>query len=380
MGRKARRGEVICSADKGWLKVRWTEPTGRRRSMSLGMEDTPANWRLADAFLERCGLQRDLDLEYQGYSGHYDESLEKYRLQPKQKLTVVELFEKYTEHRRRNLAKKRSLEKYSATQGYLAQFFQSKSANAIGESRALDFRDWLLKRMSPITVRQRLSLLRACWEWAVDREYVAKNPWKGVKVKVQKQRKQAASAQTCSAIIAGAYQHCPEWAEFIDFEFSNGRRPGEVAGLQWKHISDDCGWVVISQSYSRGVLAETKTGNAVAYQLSDRMQKLLQERRSRFTPTPKDFVFTSPKGKPIDDHNFRERCWKPLLAKLGIDYFPFRYARRAFTSNAIEAGVPVGRIADITGNTVETILKNYVGSVYGKPKLPELFDPSQRGP
>ncbi len=35
---------------------------------------------------------------------------------------------------------------------------------------------------------------------------------------------------------------------------------------------------------------------------------------------PDKSVFTSSKGNPIDDHNFRNRAWKSVLSRVGVEY------------------------------------------------------------
>ena len=80
-------------------------------------------------------------------------------------------------------------------------------------------------------------------------------------------------------------------------------------------------------------------------------------------------MFTSAHGTPIDDHNFRRRHWAPALAAAGVPYRKPYNTRHSFISQALDQGWSVSEIASITGNSEETILRNYVGDVRGTAKL-----------
>ncbi|MBW4532452.1 MAG: hypothetical protein KME09_00790 [Pleurocapsa minor HA4230-MV1] len=57
-------------------------------------------------------------------------------------------------------------------------------------------------------------------------------------------------------------------------------------------------------------------------------------------------VFTSCKGNPIDDHNFRNRAWKSVLAKVGVEYRkPYNFFASVPTLNRNEVEIGWGGIA-----------------------------------
>ncbi|MEM9908429.1 MAG: tyrosine-type recombinase/integrase [Cyanobacteria bacterium P01_D01_bin.44] len=362
---RAPKGTVGIEVRDGWLRLRWTHQRKRYR-MSLGLPDDAVSRRVAQQLADI--IQGDIR------AGQFDSTLARYRDDSGSSLTVVELFEKYCAHKRRQVGQL-SMDKYRGATTHLERYFRKRQASALTERDCFDFRDHLLTQLAPITVRERLGLLRSAWDWAMQRKLVSGlNPWNGVKVKVAAKRKTVVSIETVRTIIAGAYEHYPHWAEYIEFEFCNGRRPGEAAGLQWHCLSEDCSIIWIGQSWGRERrIKPTKANTVREYRLSARMQGMLQQRRARLEPSGDDFVFTSPQGKPIDDQNFRKRCWKPLLEALEIDYFPFRKARHTFSTHAIDAGAKPSEVAAITGNSEETILRNYMGGVSGRGELPELF-------
>ena len=87
---------------------------------------------------------------------------------------------------------------------------------------------------------------------------------------------------------------------------------------------------------------------------------------------PDALVFASPNGKPIDDDNFRNRAWKTVLTRLGIDYRKPYNTRHTLISHALDLGMNPVMVAQLTGHDVETLYQNYAGNVNSRPMLPEL--------
>jgi integrase len=86
---------------------------------------------------------------------------------------------------------------------------------------------------------------------------------------------------------------------------------------------------------------------------------------------PNSLVLTTPKGNPIDDHNFRNRAWKTILTKLGIDYRK-PYATRHSAATHGLAVMSAGEVSEITGHSIRVLLKDYAGSIASNRTLPEL--------
>jgi integrase len=65
-------------------------------------------------------------------------------------------------------------------------FFKNKTTISVSETVAENFRDWLLsdRSLKPVTVRERIVMMNACWEWALKKKLVLENPWADVKVSV----------------------------------------------------------------------------------------------------------------------------------------------------------------------------------------------------
>ena len=344
---------------------------GQAYTMAVGLPDDPVNRALA----QQTAQQIESDLRADRIApGAFDATLAKYQDTGGGTLSVVKLWEKYTEHKRKPLPDPRSLDKYLGLLGVLKRYFKNR-ASSLSEQQAFEFRDWLLKRLEPITARERIGMLRSCWKWAVKRKLLAENPWTEVRVKVPPKRKaKPFTSEEVGRILKHArtqsrYQY---WADLIEFCLAIGCRPGEAAGLKWQHLADDCSSVWIGESFGRGRQKGTKTNKSRVFELFPELQKMLLQRRPEKWHE-NDYVFTAPKGGPIDDHNFRRRYWMPLLEELGIPYRKPYNTRHTFASHALNKGWSMGEIAAITGNSEETILRNYVGNPHGKAVVRKLF-------
>ncbi|GAB4218199.1 MAG: hypothetical protein OHK0012_26030 [Synechococcales cyanobacterium] len=301
--------------------------------------------------------------------------------------TVVELFARwaawgerqFTERKAKDLHK-RSLEKYQTTLKYLADYFGSLRVDQVGEQEADDFIDWLQgENLSELVIKERLTLIKAAWEWGEKQKRVESNPWSEAPKRIKVPPKQAPKPFTreeIGAIIQGFRMDCYHYADFVEFLFGTGCRTSEAIGLRWQHVSDDCTSVWIGESLTRGERKATKTNRARTITTTSRLQSLLQARRP-VQPDPEQLVFTSPKGGAIDDHNFRNRAWVKILMKLEIDYRKPYTTRHTLISHALNLGQSPLMVAQLTGHDVQTLFENYAGSVNSRPRLPELFTPAE---
>ena len=176
------------------------------------------------------------------------------------------------------------------------------------------------------------------------------------------------------AIIQGFEQdrYYSHYVEFVEFLFSTGCRTGEAIGLCWKHLNEDCSTVWIGESLSRGIRKATKTNRARTITLTSRLQSLLLSMKYESFDLEQS-VFRSPKGNPIDDHNFRNRAWKSVLAKVGVDYRKPYNTRHTLISHALNQGMNPVEVAQLTGHDVQTLYENYAGNVNSRPRLPEII-------
>lgn len=365
-------GTVAVQNVKGRLRLAWSWG-GKQFWLSIGLPDTKPNRKAAE--IKARTIELDIG------SGNFDPSLDKYK-PPKQaeSIAIVELFSQFKEYKRRKV-EAGTLAKYVAFEKQIAKFFKTKSAIAVSETLAEDFRDYLSQalKLEPITVRERLALMNACWEWGKKTKLVTDNPWADVRVSVPPQQRPQPFTLAEISLIVQKFRSDPRlnhYANYVEFKFGCGLRTGEAAALLWKHCSLECDRIWIGETLKDGNRKAAKRNKDRTVPLTPELQKILLERR----PTdwqPNDSIFTSVEGRAIDAKNFCQRYWKPALTELGIDYRRPYTTRHTLISHGLESGMNPLAIAALTGHDVRTLYENYAGLV-NPPKLPSIlpvFDP-----
>lgn len=363
---RQRKGTVKIEERNGWLSLRWSY--GKRYTLALGLADSEINRLVAQGRANQ--IQTDIA------TGNFDPSLERYRPQVEavQGIGIVKLFEEWIAYKARQV-EPLTLAKYQTFIGHLQQFFRGRNAASISEDEAFRFRDWLLSKNQPITVRERLGWLRACWKWAIRRKLIkSQNPWDEVRVKVSPRQKQPFSREEIAKILKGfEASEFAHYRDYVEFLLSVGCRPGEANGLRWRHLSPDCSRIWIGESLGREKRQKpTKTNKARFFELSPRLQSMLQARMTTAIK-PDDLIFTSVTGQAIDDKNFCKRYWKRVLVSVGVAYRRPYNTRHSFVSHAVDQGVHPGDVSEVTGHSMETLYRDYLGSVRGRVTLPELW-------
>jgi integrase len=364
-------GSVKVQIFKDRLRLVWSWQ-GKRFWLYIGLPETIANRKAASM----KASQIELDMA----SGNFDPSLTKYKPQKQQSISVSQLFDQFVEYKRRKI-EPATLAKYMGLEKHVSAFFKNKSTISVSETVAEKFRDWLLsgvgegRSLEPGTVRERIIMLNACWEWGKKKNLVLENPWEEVKVSIApKQRPEPFTLKEISAIVQKFRSDAElnHYADYVEFKFGCGLRTGEAAALLWRHCSPECDRIWIGESLSNGSRKSTKTNKARTVPLTPRLQQLLLDRRPTIAHGPDDLIFTSTNGCAIDSKNFCNRYWKPALTFLGIDYRKPYNTRHTLISHGLEAGMNPVAIAALTGHDVRTLYENYAGLV-NPPKLPDLL-------
>lgn len=383
--KKKAKGTVKIESDKGWLRLRFTH-SGKRRAFAIGLPDTIINRK----FAEQKARQIELDI----LSSNFDSTLQKYKPQKTKEeiegesVTIEELLLKFMEYKSNFISSPRSIEKYKTVLTHLKSFnlkgnnstssLANRSASDIKPDYSEQFYQYLSGKLSPLTLKQSIVRLSACWQWATEQEIVESDPWKPLikRVKVPpKQMPKPFNTEEIKAIILGFEQdrYYSQYVGFVEFLFGTGCRTGEAIGLCWKHLNEDCSTVWIGESLSRGIRKATKTNRARTITLTPKLRSRLLSMKSE-NLDPEKSVFTSPKGNPIDDHNFRNRAWKSVLSKIGVEYRKPYNTRHTLISHALNQGMNPVEVAQITGHDVQTLYENYAGNVNSRPILPDILE------
>ncbi|MBW4422113.1 MAG: tyrosine-type recombinase/integrase [Myxacorys californica WJT36-NPBG1] len=355
---------------KGNLRLRWRFE-GKRYCLALGLPDTPTNRAIAQMKAAEIGR----DIEY----GMFDASLLKYRGERhgKTPIKVYELFEKYIESRRGQVAQQ-TLSKHSGLLSNLKAHFRERYAGNLTPADCEAFKGYLAEKLAPITLKQQLTDVKSAWAWAITRHMVTDNPWVEVVKRVPRgkvKKPQPFTIGEIRAIIQGFRTH-PEYsyyADYVEFMLSTGCRIEEAIALTWEDVTDDCSQIWFGKAFYRGHDKELKAGKAGFVPLSKSLQQLLTKRRP-MNADPKLLIFPSRRhGKHMDDANFRNRAWKTVLDDLNIPYRKPNSTRHTLISYWLSQGEDPLTVAKYTRTSLKMIYEHYADYIPNNKRLPELL-------
>jgi integrase len=109
-----------------------------------------------------------------------------------------------------------------------------------------------------------------------------------------------------------------DYKNYFVTRFFTGMRTGEVHGLKWKYIDFDLRLIRVRETFVLGEDEYTKTdGSQRDIQMSQPVFEALQE-QFKATGKASEYVFCNLAGTPLDNKNFIDRVWYPLLRHLGL--------------------------------------------------------------
>ncbi len=293
--------------------------------------------------------------------------------------SLAELWEKFIEYKRPQCSPSTMRFQYRVFSKYLAGL-PTQDLDCANE-----IRDFVLKTIPIDSAKRFITRLSACCDWAMKSGLITDNPFKGMasEIKLPKASNGSEvddinpfSAAEKDAILK-AFQNntiCPKFSRvkhfyyfpFVFMLFNTGARPSEAIALQWKHISGDFRFISFEQAIVEsedGTVCKQglKTQERRRFPCNSRMQAFLQSIKPE-NASPQDLVFPSPIGKWIDSNNFRNRVWKPVLEKLGIEYRKLYQTRHTFITLALENGLDAKDAARLVGNSPAVIYRHYAGN------------------
>lgn len=348
-----------------------------KRHFHLGLADTPEN-RLSG---ESIAHQMHLDMLW----GNWDSTLSKYKprthltvvaaIKPKAALNLAQLWEKYSEHKKPQVS----------PSTYAKDFTKQKNHINRLPSKCLEdaelIRDYLLANLTPNAAKRVLTQLKACCDWAVAEKLNSTNPFVGMKIETplglsEENEINPFTKEERDLIIKtfAANRYYSYYTNFVRFLFFTGCRPSEAIALQWKHIEKGVikfkQSVVISEAglvLKEGLKTQTKRD----FPINPEVQSILDDTKPEII-NPDDFIFTSPKGKFIDQHNFANRAWKTILESCKIPYRKAYQTRHTFISLCVEAHINSTAIGRWTGTSSKMIDNHYGATNFTNLRPPNL--------
>jgi integrase len=332
---------------------------------------------------EARAAEIDKDIAY----GCFDKTKTKYEGQDqgsKPTPPTVELFDQFIEYKRLAGVKGQTIaSKYNSLRANLARFGKDIKS----EDDARQMMDFLRAKQSPPTAKQSLSLLKEFGRWVVQERVLLVNPFENlsspkVPRSISPKRQPLTKEQTRDVLKAfKAHPHYNWYHDFVMGLVYLGCRVSEVVGLRWKDIDWESERVCISESLSRGEdgrsagssrqRKETKNAKNRWIDIHPDLLTVLADRK-RPGADPDDLIFPGPRGKPIDDHRFSQHAWKAICKQVGIDRVPYAL-RHSLGSHLLESGASAAQVADVLGNTPETVHRHYAHTI-NRPQMPGFYE------
>ena len=212
----------------------------------------------------------------------------------------------------------------STIEGRLYPHFGEKVVSTITKADVLAFRAALAKEpgrgarsgLSAKRINEVMGTLKQILEEAADR-FEFTSPVTNVKrLRVRKTDVQPFSLVEMQVILATVR---PDYRDYLQVRFLTGMRTGEVNGLKWKYIDFESRLILVRETHVLGEDDYTKTdGSQRDIKMSQPVFDALQRQRE-ITFGQSDYVFCNMLGEPLENTNFTNRIWYPLLRHLAYE-------------------------------------------------------------
>jgi integrase len=244
----------------------------------------------------------------------------------------------------------------------------------------------LLDRYAASTVRNVLLYARATNNWAIEEEWLSKNFYSRLFKSIPKSQKKGRGCKCfekneieniLTAFASNEFVskfsvvHLHSYYRgYVEFLALTGFRPEEAIALTWTDIKN--GRIIVSRAYSQGILKSTKTFKTREFPVNSQLSQLLQS-----LPRTQNLIFPAPEGSYVNQHNFGERYWKPIVKKLVAagkvsEYLPTYNLRHSWITRMLRSGLDIATVAKLAGNKPDTIMKHYLAAKTQNLVLPEF--------
>lgn len=151
-----------------------------------------------------------------------------------------------------------------------------------------------------------------------------------------------------------------DYRPYFTVRFFTGMRTGEVHGLKWKYVDFDRRLILIRESIVLGEEDELKTEDSQRdIQMTQVVYDALQV-QAKSTRKLSEYVFCNKAGNPLDNKNFNNRVWSPLLRHLGLTHRrPYQMRHTTATLWLASGEAPEWIARQLGHTTTEMLFRTY---------------------
>jgi len=238
--------------------------------------------------------------------------------------------------------------------------FGDKHLEEISRADLLGFRAQLALRngrggqmLSAKRNNKLMALVRTILNEGCDRHGLV-SPGRGIKPLKQKRSEVSPfTMEEAESVIANVRA---DYRAYLTLRMYSGLRTGEANGLQWGDIDFEKGTIRIERTVSRKGDGETKTEDSRrTISMVPAIRAALEEHRPHALPGC-PWVFHNRQGHPIDEVNFTNRVWYPLLRLLDLKKRPPYQMRHTAATLMLASGENPEWVAATLGHTTTEML------------------------
>ena len=206
---------------------------------------------------------------------------------------------------------------------HLIPRFGSHAVGAVTRAQILDFRSHLSSvrgrrpgtKLSPARINTIMLILRQILQEAADRFEFAMPMQRLKPLKIPKSDVQPFTLEQTHLLITRIRK---DYQNYLKTRFFTGMRSGELHGLKWKYVDFERRLILVRETFVLGEDEYTKTDSSQRdIQMSQVVFEALRQQHAA-TAKISEYVFCNRAGEPLDNKNFSDRVWYPLLRHLGL--------------------------------------------------------------
>jgi integrase len=225
------------------------------------------------------------------------------------------------------------------------------------------------RALAPATVRKFHTVARSALQQAVRWEWITSNPAANASPpKVRRKEPIPPTPDELGRILKAAEAEDPDLYVFVRLAAVLGARRGEVLGIRWGDLTEDCRSVEISSSVviakSQIIRKETKTDRVRRVAIDDATAELLEQHRMACQDEAEEFgVDLSPSSYVLSYEPDGSRPWRPDSASrrftklrdgLGLNTVRLHDLRHYVATRLISNGVDPKTVANRLGHASPT--------------------------
>ena len=210
----------------------------------------------------------------------------------------------------------------STIDGHLVPYFGDKPVGLIGKADILAFRNKLAevpgRAAKGLSAKRINGILAPLRQMLAEAAEVHGFTSPAVNIKPLRVRKTDVQPFTLAEVQTLVNRVRADYRSYFITRFFTGMRTGEVHGLKWKYVDFERRLILVRETFVLGEDEYTKTDSSQRdIQMSQVVFEALRQEHAA-TAKLSDYVFCNRAGEPLDNKNFSDRVWYPLLRHLGL--------------------------------------------------------------